>query len=92
MDSLAWCRNALCDWCDRHAAAAPASVPQRNDHEMVWKSAEALANRLLPVCNHSSVISVGDPDSVSQTEIRSSVRIEMADFRTVVTFAIYETW
>jgi hypothetical protein len=45
---------------------------------MVWKSAESLAKRFLPVCNHSSVISVSQPDSVSQTEIRSFVRIEMA--------------
>jgi hypothetical protein len=38
------------------------------------------------VCNHSSVISVGRPDSVSQTEIRSFVRIGMTDIKTVVTF------
>jgi WhiB family redox-sensing transcriptional regulator len=46
---------------------------------MVWKSSESLAKRCLPVCNHTSVISVGRPDSVSQTEIRSFVRIEMAE-------------
>jgi hypothetical protein len=91
VDPPRWCRNALCDWCDRHAAPAQASVPQTNDHEMVWKSSESLANRPLPVCNHTSVISVGEPDLVSQTEIRSSVRIGMADIRTVVTFEFYET-
>jgi hypothetical protein len=66
-------------------------MPQRNGHEMVWNSFESLAERLLPVCNHSSVISVGRPDSVSQTEIRSDVRIGMTYIRTVVTFAIYKT-
>jgi hypothetical protein len=58
--------------------AATASVSQKNDHEMVWKSSDSLAKSFLPVCNHSSVISVGRPDSVPQTEIRSFVRIEMA--------------
>jgi hypothetical protein len=45
---------------------------------MVWNSVESLAKRCFPVCNHSSVISVGKPESVSQTEIRSFVRIGMA--------------
>ena len=67
------------------------SVSQKIGHEMIWKSAESLANRLLPVCNHTSVISVGRPDSVSQTEIRSFVRIGMTDIKTVVTFTINET-
>jgi WhiB family transcriptional regulator, redox-sensing transcriptional regulator len=53
-------------------------VSQKIDHEMVWNYAVSLAKRSLPVCNHTSVISVGRPDSVSQTEIRSFVRIEMA--------------
>jgi len=67
-----------------------AAVSQKIGHEMVWKSSESLDQGALPVCNHISVISVGRPDSVSQTEIRSFVRIEMADIKTVVTFTIYE--
>gem|GEM_PF-5878506 len=67
------------------------SVSQKIDHEMIWKSGESLAKRLLPVCNHTSVISVSRPDSVSQTEIRSFVRIGMTDIKTVVTFTINET-
>jgi hypothetical protein len=84
----AWCRNGLCDGCDRHAKAASVSVSQIIGHEMIWKSSESLAKSVLPVCNHSSVISVGRPDSVSQTEIRSFVRIGMTDIKTVVTFTI----
>jgi hypothetical protein len=83
-----WCRNALCDGCDRHAKGSSVSVSQKIGHEMIWKSSESLAKSLLPVCNHSSVISVGRPDSVSQTEIRSFVRIGMTDIKTVVTFTI----
>lgn len=60
---------------------ALASVSQRNGHEMIWKSLESLAKRFFPVCNHISVISVGRPDLVSQTEIRSFVRIEMAAYQ-----------
>jgi len=58
---------------------------------MIWKSGESLAKRLLPVSNHTSVISVGQPVSVSQTEIRSFVRIGMTDIKTVVIFTINET-
>jgi hypothetical protein len=32
-------------------------VSQKNDHEMVWNSSEALAKRTSPVSNHISVIS-----------------------------------
>jgi hypothetical protein len=64
--------------CDRHAKAATASVSQRNGHDMIWKSSESLDQDTSPVSNHISVISVSQPDSVSQTEIRSFVRIEMA--------------
>jgi hypothetical protein len=86
-----WCRNALCDGCDRHAKVDSVSVSQKIGHEMIWKSSESLAKRLLPVSNHTSVISVGRPDSVSQTEIRSFVRIGMTDIKTVVIFTINET-
>jgi hypothetical protein len=58
---------------------------------MVWNSSESLDQGTSPVSNHISVISVDRPDSMPQTEIRSFVRIEMADIRTVVTFTINET-
>jgi hypothetical protein len=71
--------------------AATAAVSQKNGHEMVWNSFEALAKRNSPVCNHISVISVGRLDSVPQTEIRSSVRIEMAAHQNSGEFTINET-
>src|ERR1700727_2793499 len=48
---------------------------------MIGKSSDSLDQGSSPVSNHISVISVSRPDSVSQTEIRSFVRIEMAAYQ-----------